>query len=700
MKKVTLLSISLVLFIATHAATGWYQDYVLFSINNSSNAYYWIGSNPSFGTQLNGNNFGTISTLRITGCDMKYWGTNADRTGGAFYYKIMDASNSTQIVAATEILWNQNSLGGNDFKGTSANTIDLLSNLTPNTTYKLHVWAKSWGSSQGDSWLSNNGNDYVATFTTPAYFRSNNSGTWNTNSTWYSSNDGSNNWLQSSIIPTSAATNVNILTGHEVTMTSNATAPNIIVQAGGKLTLNSGYSLSANNITLQSDATNGTATLVNKNTNGGITLTNNAIMQQYLTSGRNWYICAPIPGSTSNVFSASLSSPMYYYNETTGTSNGWQPITNTSTILEDGKGYIATVSTDGVSTFSGTTFNDGNINIPLTRTAGQSKEGFNLIGNPYPSFLDVSSFTSNSDLIPTYWYRSKNGTYIFDTYNIPSGISTGNSGYTITNLIPPMQAFWVRVKSGISTTTLNLTNSMRAHQDYSNNRFRTRTQPNNTTIIRIQIANNNYSDEAVLFQNPEASNDFDDYDSPKLNNYKADMPEIYFGSSSNSLAIDGVHSISNDIEIPLGVYTGSKGIYTIKAQNSLLPTDQKLFIKDNIARTTQEITETGTYTFTADSINTDTRFSLIMKSGSITTDIQTLAESNRLIISQDKNELTVKSLDKPITQIDLYSCSGQRISTGQYFTEEKRLTKPDTKGIYIVKATIDNKPYYSKIIIY
>ena len=176
---------------------------------------------------------------------MKYWGTNADRTGGAFYYKIMDASNSTQIVAPTEILWNQNSIGGNDFQGTSSNAVDLLSNLTPGTTYKLHIWAKSWGSSQGDSWLSNGSNNYIATFTTPAYFKSYNTGNWATASTWYSSNDGTNNWLQSSIVPNSSGSLVTIQTGHEVTITANATAPGIEVQAGGKLTLNSGYTLSA-----------------------------------------------------------------------------------------------------------------------------------------------------------------------------------------------------------------------------------------------------------------------------------------------------------------------------------------------------------------------------------------------------------------------------------------------------------------------
>ncbi|MFM2291122.1 MAG: hypothetical protein RIS29_935 [Bacteroidota bacterium] len=700
MKKTTLLLVILLYCSSIHAATGWYQDYILFSINNGSNAYYWIGDNPSFGTQLDGNNFGTISTLRITGCDMKYWGTNADRTGGAYYYKIMDASNSTQIVSATEILWTHNAIGGNDFRGTSSTTIDLLSNLSPGTTYKLHIWAKSWGSSQGDSWLSNGGSDYVATFTTPAYFKSNNSGNWGTLSTWYSSNDGTNNWLQSSIVPNSSGSSVTIQTGHEVTITANATAPGITVQAGGKLTLNSGYTLTGTNLTLQSDATNGTATFVNKNTSGGITLSGTATISQYLTSGRNWYICSPIHGSTSNVFSASSSYPMYFYNEPTGTDSPWQAITNTSTTMEDGKGYIATVQANASVPFSGTAFNDGNINIALTRTTGQNKEGFNLIGNPYPSFLDISTLTSNTDLLPTYWYRSKNGSYIFDTYNIPSGVGTGNSGYTVSNLIPPMQAFWMRVKSGIANATINLSNSMRAHQDYSNNRFRTKAIKNEEQkVIRLQISNDTYSDEAVLVENPNASNEMDDYDSPKLTNGKAEIPEIYFGNLNNTLAIDGVNAIPTDTEIPLGTYTGQTSSYNIKVTElTNIDSTYKLYIKDKTANKIQEISTALPYTFKADSANTDSRLSLILKTAAIATEADNTESRDGILLLSTKDEIKVLLSDNKSSdiRISILTINGQLVNQSNGTSTIK---KPSIKGTYLIKVTSNNKSYCGKLII-
>jgi hypothetical protein len=168
MKKITfILTVFLLASSFAYSATGWFSDFVLIDKNSGGEQYYWIGGDPTSGTELNNNDFGVVASLVITGCDMKYWSDTQDRTGGAFYYKIMSSDNSTEVVAPVEVLWNQTYLGGNDYQGAlSAQSINLLASLAKNTSYKLHVWAKSWGTGQGDNWLSNGGANYVATFTT------------------------------------------------------------------------------------------------------------------------------------------------------------------------------------------------------------------------------------------------------------------------------------------------------------------------------------------------------------------------------------------------------------------------------------------------------------------------------------------------------------------------------------------------------
>ncbi|MFZ4799279.1 MAG: beta strand repeat-containing protein [Bacteroidia bacterium] len=177
MKRINLLFFAILLASTFASAaplpsTGWFSDFVKINVNGAGTAaptgWYWIGSDPSYATQLQGATLGTVSSLVIEGCDMKYWSNTQDRTGGSFFYRIMTSDGLTEVVAPVETIWDHVALGGNDYQGTKASTINVLSSLNPGTTYQLQVYAKSWGTGQGDSWLSNSSANYVATFTTPA----------------------------------------------------------------------------------------------------------------------------------------------------------------------------------------------------------------------------------------------------------------------------------------------------------------------------------------------------------------------------------------------------------------------------------------------------------------------------------------------------------------------------------------------------
>jgi len=154
------------------ANVGWYQDYIQIDVNGAGTTaptgWYWIGDDPSYATQLAGNNFGTVTSLVISGCDMKYYGGGADRTGGSFYYMVTSSDGGTTYLGPTEAIWTQSGIGGDNFQGIWSGSVDCLQGLSGGVAYKLKIWAKSWGTSQGDSWLNNGGDNYVATFTTDA----------------------------------------------------------------------------------------------------------------------------------------------------------------------------------------------------------------------------------------------------------------------------------------------------------------------------------------------------------------------------------------------------------------------------------------------------------------------------------------------------------------------------------------------------
>lgn len=92
MRKFTLF-ISMLLTLSVSAANGWFNDFLTIKVDGvQTTNNYFIGDNPSTGAMaLEGANFGVVSNLSITSCDMKYWSDTQDRLGGAFYYKVMSA---------------------------------------------------------------------------------------------------------------------------------------------------------------------------------------------------------------------------------------------------------------------------------------------------------------------------------------------------------------------------------------------------------------------------------------------------------------------------------------------------------------------------------------------------------------------------------------------------------------------------------
>ena len=69
----------------------------------------------------------------------------------------------------------------------------------------------------------------------------------------------------------------------------------------------------------------------------------------------------------------------------------WDNVTNGN--LQAGKGYVQVANgvqgSTGTVDFNGAT-NSGNVSLTLSRTESGSSRGFNLVGNPYPSYLDWS----------------------------------------------------------------------------------------------------------------------------------------------------------------------------------------------------------------------------------------------------------------------------------------------------------------------
>jgi hypothetical protein len=308
------------------------------------------------------------------------------------------------------------------------------------------------------------------------------------------------------------------------------------------------------------------------------------------------------------------------------------------------KGYIANVAGDGVITVSGS-LNTGNKSIVVNRTLNAPKAGFNLVGNPYPSHLNWSNITK-TNLESTMWYRTKPGAYYFETYNSTGNVGTNNGGTgAVTRYIPPMQAFWVRVVAGQSSGTLSVTNAQRSH-DFTTNRLKAPMESNNDQkILRLQVSNGTNNDEAIILFNPNAFDDYDAYDSPKMSNANASIPEIFTKVGGERMVINGLKSMEANPEIVLGFTTGESNSFTIRATEiTNIDANTRLILKDKLLNKEVELNNGTQYSFTSEAVYTENRFSILVKAPSITTDIASYNNGGILIYSVN-NEIIVDCPD-------------------------------------------------------
>jgi len=474
---------------------------------------------------------------------------------------------------------------------------------------------------------------------------------------------------------------------------TNKNFQSIYIAPRARLTLGSGNTLTTSGITLQSDAT-GTATFVDNNVSTLPTII--ATVQQSIpATDRNWYVSVPV----SDLLNGSITlsgSKIIKRNEA---QVRWDDFTGT---LLPGVGYIAVASTSSGTTswnLSGN-LNSGNIDVDLT-CSGSSYTGFNLVGNPYPSYLNweqvLTLNAGNATLVqPTIWYRTAvwntntlKYDYSFPTYNSVGRVSvpTTASGY-----IPPMQAFWVKANTA---GTLAFTNAMRSHGEGSTNILKVKSSLQSAQqLLRLEVSNGTNNDEAVIYFNPNAQNGFDAYDSPKMTDTIQYIPRIYTVAGAENLVINGLNSISYDTEMPLIFTPGTSMSFSLKASEiSNFVSGTQILLKDNGTGAITDLTNGNVYNFD-NSVSASGRFSIIFKAAGVPTDMnQTNGENSDnatiSIFRNTNNQISVNLKDlSSNAKIAIYNSLGQKLV-------EKRITKNLTpidiefeSGLYLV--TVEN----------
>jgi len=348
----------------------------------------------------------------------------------------------------------------------------------------------------------------------------------------------------------------------------------------------------------------------------------------------------PVSGTFTGFSSCSgctTSQSMFAYDETVTTdtnasgiadyNDGYTnfPVSANTEILTSGKGYtlfvrgnVAPVSGSGSALWEVRgPINAGNvipITLPVSFTSSGTlaNDGWNLVGNPYPSTIDW--------LAASGWLKTNinNATYMLDNglaspvYATFIGGTGANGG---TRYIAAGQAFFV--KSDVAGPALSAGEAVKVAGTQTTF-FRTESPLND--VLRIALKRGNASDETVVRFDSNATVNFDsELDAKKLNNPNSMFNLSSFSDDGKAFTINALPSLTKDKSriIKLGVNQVTIGSYTLDFTGMETFNDNRMsmFLHDFYKDTYTDIRANNSYAF---EVKADTksfgneRFEIIM----------------------------------------------------------------------------------------
>jgi hypothetical protein len=286
----------------------------------------------------------------------------------------------------------------------------------------------------------------------------------------------------------------------------------------------------------------------------GTILGNGSVKAHFYTTPGDWhYICPPVTDFTSN-----LQTKIYYYDETRIINNwdqGWVYVSNIE-LLDQKPIMLAydyrTYQTDNYWQGKPHT---GPYQITVTNTDGaeiSEHEGWNLIGNPYPSTLNWDLVIKNN-IDPTLyiWHHNQ-----FSSYVDGVGVN-GGSKY-----IAPNQGFFVKVNEPNGTGEVRVDNSMRV---LTTSHFKSGQRP----VIKLKIDNGWKEDEIALkFQN-NATDTFD-IGLDALKRFGDEyITQLYTSDTKTKYSINSLPLFKESLTIPIFIKSVFEGIHTLKIEENL-----------------------------------------------------------------------------------------------------------------------------------
>ncbi len=488
---------------------------------------------------------------------------------------------------------------------------------------------------------------------------------------------------------------------------THVTVNNITINASGVLTINGGGDLTING----NNTNNGTFTLesassliVNGTSSGNITY-------KRTLGSTNWYLVSnPFNGQNINTFT--VTDVAINAIATNGVNYGVAPYDNNGTVWNyyttsaganniasvgnfvTGKGYSMKRTATGDLNFTGTMpTTDVNISI----TDGTSNK-FNLIGNPYPSYLPANA---NADAI--------NNILTINTTQLQEETlwfwDQSTSSYTQINhasasrFIAPAQGFFVNAK--ISGGTFTFTEAMQSHpatdvfSRTTNNRFE----------INLAITDGTTTKNTEIYYINGTTTAFDNgYDSSIFsgtNNAFAVYTQTVTDSQGRKLGIQSLPANNyENMIIPIGVnaISGTEITFSVDAQN--IPAGIDIYLENRTDNTFTKLNDNGSYTITL-SADTNGVGQFYLRTSSSALGLEDVTLTGVSMYTTDNTTLKIIGLQNGKSTVKMFTLLGEKVLQQAFeSTGNNNISLPKlAAGVYIVNVQNTHGTLTKKIIL-
>jgi predicted esterase len=373
----------------------------------------------------------------------------------------------------------------------------------------------------------------------------------------------------------------------------------------------------------------------------------------------------------------------FFYNEPT------QAWALASGALQTGRGYTATLAgmLPSVS-FSGRP-NNGDFSLNVV-TAGR---GSNLVGNPYPSALDLQAFfadPANAELNGTAWFWDD------------SDQGDGRGTYLIANQLtgrryaPACQGFFVQATTPGSITFKN------QHRAVANNQLFYRGEGSDFILVELRVQKTNGpTDRTYLGLGQTFSQEFDKhYDSYKVANPSGmNLSIVWENQQWGSLALPE-SGTSRQASFPLALQVREAGEYRIALGEATGFPDRPLFLEDRATGELYFLQPGREHSFTLPAGNYANRF-LLRFANEVVGNQAAQPTSAPVYSFADRIYLAARGQANEVATVIIYDTTGAEVRRFEQVqaTElaQGLATQVYQAGIYLVKISVGNQKYEQRV---